>query len=234
MLLDLYNRWLPEGGIEISPDIKYLDVNDTSINERKRTKEFFEEDKEYQKSRRRSFFIKKTGYVRRKIGTYVYKKEEPIGIIISWEIIDGLDGYGDKDFTCSKLIYPKFRHTKYSRYASSDFMHIAFVSGLVNKFYMYVPATNSDSNFYYDIADADNMPCMGIRFSSDGPTVQKYIFVKKQIDTMAGPMALVEFDGEIYKSMNLEEYMQAVPGRSPEVVTTWLHEMNAAAEKVIK
>ncbi len=233
VLFDIYKRWIPQDGIEIYPDIKYLDINDVSIDERKRTREFFHEDKEYKELKRRNIFVRKGGVVNRRIGAYVYKENESIGTIIGWEVMNNPDGYSDGDFSYSKLIYPKFRHTKYSRYASADFMHMAFVSELVNRFYIYVPATNSDSDFFYDVMDLDNIPCAGERFLSDGLKVQKYISIKKRIDTVVGPVVLIEFDGNIYRNMDLKEYMHMVPGRSTEIVDRWLSEMNDAAKRVI-
>lgn len=234
MLLEAYKRWIPKDGIEIYPNIKYLDINDVSQEERKNTREYFWEDKEYKELKRRNIYVNKRGIVNKRIGAYIYKEGRSLGTILGWEVIGNLDGYGEGDFSYSKLIYPKFRHTKYSRYASADFMHMAFVSGLVNRFYTYAPAKEDNSDFFYDVMDIDSIPCAGSRFESDGVKVQKYIIIKKFFDTPAGKVVLVEFNGDIYRNMDLKEYMHMVPERSDKVVNRWLDEMNDAAKRIIK
>jgi len=227
-----WDRLLPEKGIKIYPDILYKDVNDISIEKRLANKRFFAEDREYSIARKRSRMIRKGKVFGRKYNVYVYKKDQPLGNVLAIEVLDNVDGYGQGDFAFIKLVYPKYRHTKYSRYISADYLHMMFKSGIANRFYFYAPARETDSQFFLDVMDLKEIPCAGIKYSTDGLMAQRYAIVKKKFMVNGRLFALIEFNGDIFISMDLKAYMSIVPNRKQETVERWISEMDNAALKI--
>lgn len=224
-----WNRLLPVEGIIISPWIHYKDVNDISEQERLKVQKFFQQNKGYQDVRPVLKLVHRGSKVNRQYCIYVYRKRDLLGCILSREYIDNPDGYSLGDFECVKLLYPEFRDTKYSRYMFSDFMHMLFISQIAKRLYLYTLAKRTESTSFLDVADRERMPCIGQRFDSDSPDVQRYIIVRKKFDIEGIPFVIIEYNGDIYRSMDLYAYMKAVPGRSEEVIQAWISEMNLAA-----
>ena len=224
--LNNFQRFIPTTGIQIYPDIYYYDINDIKEKTRIYYKQFFEFDKEYKPLTQRGRKMNRGSNINRKYCSYVYKKKSLIGLILFFEYLDNPDGYGKNDFRYTKLIMPKYRRTKYSRYAGADLVHLIFVSGLANRLYTYNVA-NKTSGTYIDRIDL-SAPCMGKVYSTDGP-VQEYMKITKDIETPYGPYVILEFNGEIYNNMNLKKYFMAVPGRTEELADKWIKQMNEAA-----
>lgn len=222
-----FNRFIPPGGIRIFPDIYYYDIND--IREKTRTyyKNFFDRDNDYKTLSKRGKKIPHGSDINRKYCSYVYKKENLIGLILFFEYLDNPHGYGLNDFRYTKLIMPEYRKTKYSRYAGSDMIHMILVSGIAKKLYTYSVA-NKQTGTYLDRIDL-NAPCMGKVYPTDGP-VQEYMRITKDIETPYGPYVILEFNGDIYNKMDLKKYFLTVPGRTEDLAVKWIIQMNEAAE----
>jgi len=231
--LQNWDRLLPSEGIIIFPNILYKDVNDISLEEREITRKFFKYNPTYL-THTTSININKGSQIDRKYCIYAYKDDICIGCILSQEILDNPDGYGKYDFENIKLVYPEYRQTKYVRYLMSDFLHLMFKSGIAKYLYAYVPIKSSASLFFYDIIDMNKMPCIGKRYISDTPDVQKYISINHPFKYNDNHFAILEFNGEIYNSMDLVTYMSAVPNRSLETIKRWIKEMDNAAKQVKK
>ena len=222
-----WNRLLPLGGVVIYPDILYKDVNDVLTKERTDTELFFHT---YAAYRRRPLF--KGNWVPRQYCAYIYKNDKLLGCILSHEILDNPDGYGEEDFEFFKLLYPDYRNTKYARYMTADFLHIMFMSDIAKRLYAYVPSKLTMSKYFFDVMDTHQMPCVGVRFSSDNLEVQKYIKISKTFVVGEQSYAIVEFDGDTYREMDLVNYMSAVPGRNLQILDRWFKDMNDAAQAV--
>jgi len=113
----------------------------------------------------------------------------------------------------------------------SDVIHMMFMSGLANRLYSYVKAVDGAQGSFYDRVDRSS-PCIGIVYSTDGPNVQKYKRVIRDLHTEHGNYILFENVGDIYRKMNLKEYFMTPPGRKEKIVDRWLIEMDDAARKV--
>jgi hypothetical protein len=230
--LSQFSRLIPSDGLKVYPDVWYFDVNDIPPEVRLKTKIFFREDVSYKELYQRRTAINKGSRHGRRFCIYIKKDEENLGNIVFTEILDNPDGYGPGDFIYHKWIFPKFRGSKYSRYASADAMHMMFKSGVANRLYTYVPATNRlISGSFFDRVDR-SLPCMSEIYPTDGPDLQKYIFVRKNFETPFGIYMLVEFNGRIYRQMDLFNYFMATHGRKEETVRLWLIEMGRAARRV--
>lgn len=230
MNINNFNRFIPKNGIQIFPDIYYYDINDIREKTRLYYKQFFEKDKEYRPLTKQGRKMERGSNINRKYCSYVYKKENLIGLILFFEYTDNPDGYGFGSFRYTKLIMPEYRRTKYSRYAGGDIIHMVLDSGLAKKLYTYA-VSNKPTGTYVDRIDL-NAPCMGEVYSTDGP-VQKYMKITKSLETQFGPYVILEFDGEIYNKMNLKKYFMTVPGRTEELADKWIKQMDEAA-KIMK
>jgi len=232
MNLPSYDLLIPKGGLEIYPDVHYYNAEDVDPAFRRYTSDFFHTiDDMYVELRKRGYAIWKGNGHDTVYYIYVRIGDKWIGVLSAVEKLDNPHGYGNPfDFHYLKQIFPEFRHTKYSRWASSDLMHMLFKSKAVRRLYSYMPARKSESNFFMDRA-VDGLPCMSVRYPSDGPLQQKYIKVVRDFETEYGLYVLVEMNGEDYNRMNLKSYIGA-PGRDPKLVDRWIKEMDAAAEKV--
>jgi hypothetical protein len=228
----MYRRLIPKDGLSIYPDIWYLDVFDIPKEKKERTIKFFhEEDLVYKGLAGHRNLIDRGSKLGREFCIYVMKDGKDVCNIVLKEYLDNPDGYGLGDFFIGKQVWPDFRGTIYSRYASGDLIHMVFMSGLARRLYHYSVALPNSQGNYWDRIDR-SMPCIGHIFKTDGPGVQKYISIKREIPTSWKDYILIEFDGDIYKKMDLEEYFMSIPGRDAETVKKWLVEMQEAAEKV--
>lgn len=229
-----FDRLLPIGGVCVYPEVRYIDSNDVSVETRLELKRFLRNNESYKQLLSYRECLLGGTQTRRKYGIYVYRKEDLIGALTLVEILDNPEGYGENDFYFGKIIWPKYRYTKYSRYAASDLFHMVFKSNLANNLYSYFlvdPKTTGET--FWDRVDR-SMPCLGILYSTDGPDVQKYMILKKEVPARDKKFMLLEFNGDIYRSMDLKSYFMNSPGRTEEVVDKWLKEMDGAANKVIK
>jgi hypothetical protein len=230
--LSEFDRLIPEGGICVYPEVWYFDVNDIPIKERISSKRFFREDPDYRRlydHRNLIFKGEKTG---RRFCAYIYRDLEAVGNIVFTEVIDNPHGFGKNDFSYHKWIFPKYRKTKYSRYAISDLIHMLFISGIARRIYVYTLARkDSEGHPLWERIDF-SLPCASIIYDSDGPETQKYIFLKQEFQTPWATYLLLEFNGDIYRSMDLKKYFMAAPGRDEKIVERWLKEMNEAADEV--
>lgn len=230
--ITMYKRLIPEGGFSIYPDIWYLDVFDIPKEKKERTVKYFhEEDPVYKELASHRSLIDRGSKLGREFCIYVMKNERDVCNIVLKEYLDNPDGYGKGDFFIGKQVWPEFRATIYSRYASGDLIHMVFMSGLAKRLYHYSVALPNSQGNYWDRIDR-SMPCVGKVFETDGPEIQKYISIKKEIPTPWRDYLLIEFDGDIYRKMDLEKYFLSVPGRDINLVRRWLNEMNEAANEV--
>lgn len=227
MTLNKFHRFIPTKGIKIFPDILYVDINDISEEKKFFYKNFFESDKDYEPLAKKGREIPHGSNIDRKYCSYVFKKDSLIGIILFFEYLDNPDGYGKDDFRYTKLIMPEYRKTKYSRYAGSDMIHMILVSGIAKRLYTY-SVENKKTGTYIERIDL-NAPCMGKVYPTDGP-VQQYMLISKEIKTVYGNYVILEFNGDIYNSMNLKKYFLTVPGRTEQLAEKWIKQMNHAAE----
>jgi len=235
-----FAKFIPKSGICVYPKVWYYDANYIPDDVRKAHKHFFHTDNEYKEQFDRKPYCYWINLDAKQIGTrycaYIYRKDVCIGSIYFTEHFDNPDGYTKKgDFQLNKWIYPEFRRTIYSRYALGDLIHMLFISGLANRLYAYQEA-REDWKVQEELWQRiDNTtPCRGIKFPSDTPEVRPYIRCVKMIHTKVRDFVLTEFNGDIYRSMDLKKYLMAPPGRTKEVVDRWIVEMNEAAEKVRK
>jgi hypothetical protein len=192
---------------------------------------FFFNDLEYMPLFERRNLIPKGDIHGSRCCTYVYKSGDPVGNIILTEILNNPDGYGKGDFLYHKWIYPKYRRTKYSRYAIGDVFHMVFMSGVANHLYTYTLANNSSGTTLWEKVDL-SCPCVGVIHDSDKYLKQNYISVRRVIPTEWKTYILVEFDGEKYRKMDKAEYLSSNSHHDKELVDKWMKEMDAAAEKV--
>lgn len=226
-----YDRLLPKEGICVYPNVWYYDANDLSEETRASIIYSFEVDPAYKKLREEGKAIHKGSVIGRWYRVYVFRNDDLVGIIVLNEILDNPHGFGEGDFNSSKWICPKYRNTKYSRYAMSDVIHMMFMSGLASRLYSYQKAVEGTQGSYFDRVDRSS-PCLGIFYPTDGPDVQKYRRVVCELHTEHGDYILAENIGDVYREMNLKEYFMTPPGRIEEVVDRWLKEMNEAARRV--
>jgi hypothetical protein len=230
-MLTKWDRLIPEQGINIYPNVTYRDANDISEDIRLKSSDDILSDPLQNRLQEQRKVIKSGTKFDRKYSIYVYQMNKLIGIWILREPLDNPHGYGKDDFHFVKYIYPEFRHTRFVRYASADLMHMLFISRKANRLYSYLPCISTESKFYMDKADP-TLPCLGKRFGSDGVDVQKYIIVKEEILASSGNYIILEFNGDIYRSMDLGTYMR-VHGRSDEVIDRWIKEMDGAACQIL-
>lgn len=221
-MLTKFDRLLPVGGVTISPDIVYRDVNDIGRDEREYVRDFFLNDAEYNATKLPVVMANP----RRQYCAYVYKDGECVGTFAAKEYMTNLWNFGIDDFYYAKRVFPKFRRTKYSRYASADFIHMMFMSGLARNMYAATRGSGKDG-VLWEAVDT-NSPCMGVMYPTDGPDVQKYIKIISKFDRWV----ILHLVGVIYRHMDLFAYMNQVPGRNPDVVNRWLYEMDLAAKAV--
>lgn len=220
------------GGIEVYPEVRYFDVNDLADEIRARTRKFFSEDKsysEYVKNHKHMYWV--SGDKGKRYCVYVWRKGVNIGNIVFEEYFDQPDGYGEKDFMMTKFIYPEFRGTKYSRYTVCDITHVLFFANAARKIYAYASGTRAEGSLFEKIDT--KAPCKGPHLSIDRN--QPYLLYKKLIETEWKPFVLMEWDGEIYKSLNIYEHMLTPPGgmlKSEKAVREWVERLNVASEKV--
>lgn len=228
-MLTKFIRFMPQSGIQIYPNIVYRDANDIDYNTRNLVRLVFETDPEYVGLRTRINFVSYTPIYGREFCTYVYKGTELLGNLVYKEITNNPHGYGHNDFLVAKRVLPEFRRTKYSRYMAGDMIHMMFKSGLAKRLYTYVIKRNDapDEGTYWEVADF-SQPCAGEQFTTDGPSVQKYISIKRRFPTSL----LMEFNGDVYNSMDLLKYFTATVGRTEDMAKQWIAEMDFAAEKV--
>ena len=228
--LTKFDRFMPHGGITIYPDIRYVDANDVDPTVRKLCRDLFDIDPAYKAMRAKLNILPYSPLYCRQFCTYVYKRGDLIGTLIYKEILNNPYGYREGDFLVAKRVLPDYRHTKYSRYMAADMIHMMFKSGIANNLYTYVMVKEGAPSMgtFWEIGDFENAPCVGTVFRSDGPTVQKYMLIKHA----NANHAILEFNGAIYKSMDLMEYFMAAVGRTEELAKRWLTEMDLAAELV--
>lgn len=229
--LSPFVRFIPKDGLTIFPNLIYRDANDVSEKERFATKRVFGDDPEYRVLNKLGSYISKGTKYRTRLCTYVYEGTKHIGNIMFTEFLDNPNGYGKMDFHYVKWIEKDYRHTKHSRYVIGDLIHILFKAGIANRLYSYMPAKNTESTFFFDQIGQDT-PCVSKRYPSDSPDVQKYIISKGIVADFPVKYVLIELNGDIYRSMDLEEYLMAAPHRKIEDVHRWLDEMDKAAKTV--
>ena len=227
-----FSRFIPKGGIQIYPNVWYIDFHDMEQTEVTKIRNWFNADPMHLQLEEHGKAIFKGQYTGVAYLVYVKKDDKWLGVLSAAEKLDNPHGYGQFDFHYVKWIFPEFQHTKYSRWASGDFMHMGFVSGAVHRFYSYFPADPGEHDTYYMNRVRQYLPCLGKRLPVDGLDVQKYIRIKNEFETQYGPYFLVEFNGDIYKQMDLRNYLSLVPNRPTEVVDRWIKEMDDAAAKV--
>jgi len=237
--LKTYNRLIPKEGIEIAimgkPGILYKDVNDINMELRQEVHNFFWGDKDYEKVRSLASPIPKGNTVKRRYCIYGWAGDELIGNVFYTEYLDNPDGYGEGDFFTHKLIYPKFRWTKYSRHISTNLMDIFFIKNLINRVYSYVPVFKEGEDWDWWSRVDQRVPCFGKMYPTDGPTVQEYMSVTKVHKGQEGvDVLLIEMDGEKYRAMDWWKYFMAAPGREPEPVREWMKTIKEAADLVGK
>jgi len=226
-----FKRLIPEGGLCVYPGVWYYDVADIDKEIRTKVRGEFKHDPEYIVSENFTWLIDK-GKKNRTFVSYVYKDQELVGIIRFDEYLKNPDGYGYGEFVFSKLIVPKYRRTKYSRYAFSDLMHWLFMADVAKNLYTYAPLLKeyNENDFFMNIIDKQLLPCFGVQFAKDGKDVQKYIIVKKIIKTRIKDFALLEFNGDIYRNMDLLKYFST--STDIETAKKWLDDMNEGAERI--
>jgi hypothetical protein len=230
--LKTYNRLIPGEGIKIS-GILYRDVNDIGVSLRNEVHDFFWGDKDYEKVRFLASPIPKGTVVKRRYCLYGWEGDDLIGNVFYTEYLDNPDGYGGGDFFTHKLIYPNFRWTKYSRHISTNIMDIFFIKDLVRRIYSYVPVFKEGEAWDWWSRVDQRVPCFGRMYPTDGPSVQKYMSVKK-VFTGEGNVhvLLIEMDGEKYRAMDWWKYFMTAPGREPGPVKAWMDTIKEAAEVV--
>jgi hypothetical protein len=226
----MYDRLLPPGGCYMT-GVHYIDIHDIPEKESNKVKYYFEHDPCQIVLNKIGGYIPKGKRMSRQYCVRVKKNDSNICSIVLMEFLDNPDGYSNNDFYYFKLVRKEYIHTKYSRYAIADLLHIIFMSGMGNNLYCYVPVKNN-SEFFMDAINRDMLTCASPRFESDGINVQKYILIKKRFNVLSYPYILIEINGDIYKNMDLKKYMMAVPGRSENKIEQWLSEMNKAAQQV--
>jgi len=237
--LSKFVRFLPKEGVCVYPEVWYYDVNDIPTDVRKKHKQFFHEDVEYKvlfdKIPHCYWMQLEPKFIGIRYCAYVYRKRVCVGSVFFTEHFDNPDGYNrEGDFQLHKWIYPDFRRTIYSRYAFGDLVHILFVSRLADRLYSYQAAKPGEkTGELWKRVDMNN-PCRGIRFLTDIPEVRPYIRHIKAINTKVGDYILTEFNGNVYRSMDLKKYFMTPPGRTEKVVDRWLIEMNIAAGKIVR
>ncbi len=229
--LSPFTRFIPKDGLTIFPNLTYRDVNDISEKERFSTKRIFGEDPEYRVLNNMGSYIPKGKKYKTRLCTYVYEGANHIGNIMFTEFTDNPNGYKVNDFHYVKWIQEVYRHTKHSRYVIGDLVHMLFKSGIANRLYSYMPAQETESTFFFDQIGQD-APCVSKRYPSDNPDVQKYIISRGIVADFPVKYVLIELNGDIYRNMNLEEYLMAAPNRRIEDVRKWLVEMDKASEIV--
>lgn len=226
-----FSRLIPARGIYIAPKLLYKDVNDVDISERSACKTICGQDPGYRVLMNMGQYIAKGNIYDRRFCVYIYNDKDLIGNIVFTEILDNPHGYTKRDFFYVKWILPEYQHTKYSRYAIGDMIHILFKSNIANRLYVYMPARDVKSDFFFDQIKED-CPCCSKRYPSDNANVQKYIISKGITATFPVKYVLIEFNGDIYRNMDLEEYLMAGGHRKIEAVRAWLKEMDFAVEEV--
>jgi hypothetical protein len=232
--LSEFDRMIPKEGLLILPGVLYIDVNDVRPDERLASRKMFYEDEEYQPLYLNRKAIWKGGnLIGRRYCAYVYKDGSYVGNVVYTEKLDNPHGYGKDDFTITKWICKPYRRTKYSRYASGDLNHMLFRSGVVKRLYTYIRLIPEDPGSGLWTRIDFSMPCIGKLYDTDGPKVQKYISIKNSFQTPNGKYAIMELDGEIYRNMDLIEYLVAGgPNRTRESMEEMLICMDNAAEVV--
>lgn len=230
------DRLIPKGGLGIyctkdQPQIWYYDSNDMPDEYRREQFQFFQDDSVYKVNRSRYLKINR-GEQNRKFRVYVFKKDDPIAIIVLNENLNNPLGYGRNDFDHWKWVYPRYRNTKHSKYAMGDLIHMMFMSEVADLLYTYVPSVKgtTGTNFFERVDRG--APCVGKVFSSDGPQTQKYITVRHNITIDEKDFIIVEYNGNIYRSMDRMAYFMAPPGREEASVIKMMEEMDRAAQKV--
>jgi hypothetical protein len=233
-------RLIPKGGMTIYPNIRYIDGFDLDQQVKDEARQFFSGDREYQKLMEYKDYLNLDLLpIGKEYNVYVFKGEEKLGILRYIEYLNHPEGYGEGDFRIVKLIYPKYRRTKYSRYATGDLNHMLFYSGVANRCYAYQrsktddPSTISIYSFFITTSTAEPPPCSSPKLlANDGPAVQTHISVKKIIPADPGYyVVLYDIDGYKYRELDLKKYLTA-PERKQEVVDRWIKEMNSAADLV--
>jgi hypothetical protein len=226
------SRLIPRGGVVIR-GMSYIDVNDVLLEDRMATKKFFAEDYEYGEAVRRGLAHYRTMEIGRQFIVYVYKNLDLLGCLLSFELLNNMDGYGKGDFNHSQLIYPKYRHTQFSRYSSLNFRHMMFRSGVANKIYVYAPSSRSKSHSFLDAMDVSKMPCAsGLPFEFIDIRFSEHISVSKRLHLEGVPFLILEFDGEKYRKLTLDDFAESVPNKGKELVAQWLSEADHASELV--
>lgn len=231
-------RILPPNGIIIYPNIRYIDAHDMEPEVRKEASKYFHSDPEYKTMVEAEEELRlMDSPITRQFVVYVFKGDCPLGVIKYKNHSNHPEGYGPNDFRLVKAIYPPYRRTKYSRYASADLTHMLFYSTLAQNIYVYQKIKKEKANEFMSFFagnEPDAPPCSIPPFENDGPNVQKYISIKTiyDISDKAYSIVLYHFDGDKYRAMNLRKYLTTPEIRKPELVDLWIQEMNRAAELV--
>jgi len=223
--LSTFDRVIPQGGLKVYPGVWYYDVNDISEETRKSVKKYFRNSPDYKPYYSSRYLVPKGTIYERRFCVYIYHRKNLLGNFLFIEYLDSPFGYGKEDFYYTKWVVPKYQGTKYSRYASGDLMHMLFVSKVANNLYS-LPIAGKDNKV------DPSQPCVGIIYPTDGPNIQKYILRKRLIPTEWKSYILTEYNGDIYRSMDLKKYLLSNPKRTEEIADRWLKEMNKAAVKV--
>ncbi|OGM10665.1 hypothetical protein A2Z67_06155 [Candidatus Woesebacteria bacterium RBG_13_36_22] len=230
--LPKFNRLLPPEGVWVYPEVWYRDINDISMEDRMEARKYLFNDDSYKALLQYRKYIKRGSKIGRMFALHVFRKMDIVCALTMTEFLDNPEGYGIGDFYFGKVVWPKFKHTKYSRYAASDLFHMVFKSNLAHSMYSYFLVKRETTGVtFWDRVDR-SIPCLGIMYPTDGPDVQKYMIIKKEVETGDRKCMILELNGDIYRSMDLKAYFMTAPNRKEEIVDKWLLEMDDAAKKV--
>lgn len=230
--LSKFDRLLKQS-VTIYPGLTYVDVNDVNENERFRSKKFLREDVDYANMSSQMKKIQRGTDTGRRYCLYVFKGDCTVGRAVLTEIFDSPFGYTKNDFYYSKLVYREFSWTNWSRAFTGDVIHIMLSSGIANNLYTFMKADANQKNESFFLNRIDRtQPCVPLVFPGDCESVQKYILVKDEVCIGDDIYLLVEYNGDIYRSMDKVEYIKKTGSTgNEEKIRMMLAQMDEAAEQ---
>lgn len=237
-----FHRLLPPGGVPLPAyRLVLIDVNDVPEWMRLRSKLYLRNSPAYGPMLKEMQHIKRGDIINRRFCIYAYtqgKKGEPekvVGRAILTEFLDNPYGYGIGDFSYTKLVFPKFHKTMQSRYLTSTVLYLAFESGLAKNVYAYLRANpKATGSFFLERIDR-NQPCVPVIHPTDGPDVQKYVKIKAEVQIPPDKTMylLVEYNGDLYRSMDKQEYLlRSLGAQDRENVQQALLDLSLTARQV--
>lgn len=208
-----FNRLVPKEGIEITHLIDgqrrifhFTDANDAPQIMKMAVAQIARNDPNLN-------FINVTHIFRgsnilRSFRVYVLVQGSPCMVFSLYEKVDNPHGYGAGDFNYEKYVFPEHVSTLYPRFAANDIFNMMFALDSVKRLYGYVKVyENIDpKGKLWELLDVASNSCNPRLFDFDGPTVQKYASWSKFLDTDKGKYGIMEINGDIYRSMDIEEY----------------------------